>query len=146
MLARLLTGILGIVLTALGVPFTIIGLVGDDAFLAPGIPILAVGLVLLATCAALFRVEAARSRKRREGRRAQAEITAVRLHPGIRIGAMLTVDLSVRIPSVPGGPFTRRVLLPPTLAVGPGDEIEVLFDPSDPANFEPAVTAEHRLR
>jgi hypothetical protein len=143
---RLVTGILGIVFSALGVAFTIIGLAGVDGFLSPGIPILLAGLALLGVCARLFRRESERSRRRRNGRRVEAEVTDVRLHPNIRIGVMLTVDLTVRIPSVPGGPFTRRVLLPPTMSVGPGDTIELLFDPQEPANFEPAVTAEHRLR
>src|SRR3954451_14490499 len=104
MVTRLITGILGIVFTSLGLTFTIIGLVGQDEFLPIGVPFLVAGLASLGVCALLFRGEAARSRRRRDGRRAQAEVTGVVLHPGIRIGVMLTVDLSVRIPSVPGGP------------------------------------------
>ena len=146
MVTRLLTGIFGIVFTSLGVTFTILGLVGQDRFLTFGIPALIVGLASFTICALLFRRAAGLSRRRRDGRRAQAEITDVVLHPNIRIGAMLTVDLSVRIPSVPGGPFTRRVLVPPTMSIGAGDQIELLYDPADPANFEPAVTAEHRLK
>jgi hypothetical protein len=146
MVARLLTGILGLVFTTLGLTFTIVGLVSQDDFLPIGIPFLVAGLASLGVCALLFRRAGGLARRRRDGRRVQAEITDVRLHPNIRIGAMLTVDLSVRIPSVPGGPFTRRVLLPPTMSIGPGDPIELLVDPEDPANFEPAVTAEHRLK
>jgi len=146
MVLRLVTGITGIVATALGLTFTILGLVGPDEFLPIGIPILAVGLVDLTICAVLFRKAGEQSRRRRDGRRVSAEVVDVKLHPNIRVGVMLTVDLTVQIPSTPGGPFTRRVLLPPTFAVGAGDTIELMVDSEDPSNFEPVVTAEGRLR
>jgi hypothetical protein len=143
--ARLLTGILGIVFTSLGLTFTIIALVAQDEFLPIGLPFLVAGLASLAVCAVLFRRSAARGRRRTS--RVQAEVVDVVLHPGIRVGVYLTIDLTVRFPSVRGdGPFTRRVLIPPTMQLGPGDQVELLYDPDDPSNFETAAVAEKRLR
>ena len=144
MVARLLTGILGLVFTSLGLTFTIIALVAQDEFLPIGLPFLVVGVVLLGACVILFRRAAVLGRRRTT--RAAADVTDVVLHPGIRVGVFLTIDLSVRLPSVPGGPFTNRVLIPPTLQLGPGDKVDVYYDPSDPANFEVAATKEKRLR
>ena len=144
MVARLLTGILGLVFTSLGLTFTILGLVRRDDFLVIGVPFLVAGLASLGVCTLLF-ARAGAAGKRRT-RRAEADVTDVVLHPGTRVGVLLTIDLSVRIPSVPGGPFTSRVLIPPTMSLAAGDKVELLYDPDDPSNFVPAATAEHRLK
>jgi hypothetical protein len=145
-LARLLSGILGIVAVSLGVPFLAIGLAADDEFVVPGVVALAIGLVLLAVWALLLRKEFARRARLRNGRRLAAEVVDAKLQRHIRVGVMMTVDLTVRIDGVPGGAQTRRVQLPPSAGVKPGDRIDVFVDPDDPSNFEPAVTVEGRLR
>jgi hypothetical protein len=146
MVARLLTGILGIVFTSLGLTFTILGLVldGQSTFAIIGGPLLVAGLASLGVCVVLFKRAGAAGKRRTS--RAEAEVVDVVLHPGIRVGVYLTIDLTVRIPSVPGGPFTARVLIPPTMSLGPGDKVELLYDPGDPSNFETAAVAEKRLR
>lgn len=141
MIIRLLQMVLGLVGLGVGLPFLGVAAgTGDGVFLGLGAGMTAAGAVLLA----LFLLARRRERAWLAGAsRTQAEVVDARLHPHIRIGSMLTVDLTVRFG---GRTHTRRVLIPPTLALGPGDTVEVLYDPERPERFHPAVTIERRLR
>ena len=77
----------------------------------------------------------AAARRRRAGDRAQATIVAARLNPYVRIGVLLSYTLTVRFE--PAGEVTRPLLVSPATRLQAGDEIEVAYDPADPANFEP---------
>lgn len=152
MIMRLLSGILAVVVLPLGIVFTTIGLVADDVdsgspedFLKLGLLLLAVGLLLAVVFAVSWRGAAAAKRRRREGARAQARIIQARLHPGVRVGVLLTYDLTVAFPAA-GGEVTRRVMIAPNVQLTPGEEIEVAYDPADPANFEPAITIDQGRR
>lgn len=141
MISRLLFWILGFVGLATGLPFLVLGpVIGEPVFLILGAALTAAGAVLMA----LFLLGRRRHRAWLENAsRTQAEVVAARLNPHIRIGSMLAVDLTVRFH---GRTHKRRVLLPPTLAVGAGDTIEILYDRGRPERFEAAATVEGRLR
>lgn len=147
MITRLLTGILASVFLPLGVAFTGIGLVADDVdsgspddFLMIGVPLLAVGLALTAVFGVLMGRARAARRRRREGARAQATIVHAHLHSGVRMGVLLTYDLTVVFPA--GGEVTQRVFVAPNVPLTPGEEIEIAYDPAEPSNFEPAISIE----
>ena len=81
MVARLLCGILAIVLGLLGIVFTTLGLAGvqprqgsSDDWFTFGLPLAAAGLACVTAFVALARREAAARRRRRTGARASAEI------------------------------------------------------------------------
>ena len=141
MILRLVAAILAIVFVALGIPFSIIGLVTDaaeaDAFGATGLAALAAGLLFAAVFAVLHRRARAERRRRLAGSRASVEILEARLNHYTRIGVMLTYDLTIRFAD--GATFARKVLVPPTAPLKVGERIEVLHEPDDRGNFEVAT-------
>jgi hypothetical protein len=140
--ARVTIGILAIVGIALGVPFTILGIVmsgdGGTSFLVTGLA----GLFLGGIFAGLFLAFRGQDQKQRAARTstADAEVTDVQLHPGVRVGSMAYVTLTVRYPHATQGMQTvsRKLLIPPTMRPNPGTKLPVKYDPNDPANFAPA--------
>jgi hypothetical protein len=146
MVARLLCGILAIVLGLLGIVFTTLGLAGveprqgsfDDWFTV-GLPLAAAGLACVTAFVVLARREAAARRRRRAGTRASAEIVRADHKAGIQIGSLLTYDLTVRFAA--GGEVNKRLTVVPGTPLVPGETVDVLYDPSGPANFELADPA-----
>ena len=145
MITRLLTGILACVLVPLGIAFTVVGLVADDVdsgspegFLVVGPSFLAVGMLLVAVFAVLSRRAGAAPRRRQEGVRTMARIVHAHLLAGVRIGVLVTYDLTVTFPAA--GEVTRRVSVAPNVQLTAGEEIEIAYDPADPSNFEPAAS------
>ena len=146
---RMMTGIWALVVLVLGAVFLLLGvLLGDEqAFVAVGAGMLALGLVLALVTGLLHSRAQAERRRRREGARAVAEVLDARLHTMTRIGVMLTYTATVRF--APAGAterdITRKLLMPPTHPLQAGQRIEICYDPHDPANFEPlsAVDATH---
>jgi hypothetical protein len=141
---QVVCGILALVFTSLGVAFLAVGFAGagndPEGFQIIGAASLAAGLVFAGIAlVARSRLRAA-ARRRREGDRARATIVRAQLQPYTRIGVLLTYTLTVRF--APAGEVTRKLLVPPSLALKAGEEIEVVYDPEDPANFEPAESAE----
>ena len=144
MVVRLVTGILAAVFLPLGLVFTTIGLLAEDVdrgepegFLYAGIPLAVVGGGLLCAFAALQGRERDRRRRRREGLRASAEVVEARMNTGVRSGSKFALRLTVRF--APAGTATTSLMWDPMQPLRPGDRIEVLYDPADPANFEPAA-------
>jgi hypothetical protein len=142
MVKRLFCGILAAVFVPLGLAFTIVGLTvkhprsgKPEAFLYIGIPFLVVGLGLAVAFLVLRRREAERRRRRRAGLRATAEIVDAELNPHVRVGMSFSAKLTVDIPGA--GTVTRAVLVSPFTRLDPGTPIDVVYDPQDPANFEP---------
>jgi hypothetical protein len=144
MVYRLLCGILAAVFVPLGVVFTLVGLLDEHpdrgsprAFLYIGIPIAAAGFALLTTFLVLWRREAARRRRRRQGLRAGAEVVSAELNWRVRVNGRPLLTLTVRLADATvSGDFVLRHWPPPD----PGTRIDVVYDPANPANFEP-VTA-----
>ena len=143
MIKRVLSGILAVVLLPLGLTFVVLGLVLEDdgsgdkqGFLGAGIPLVLAGLALAGVFLLLRRREADRRRRRREGSRAPAEIVRAHFLAGVRVGALLAYDLTVSFPAA--GTVTRRVFVIPGTELIEGETIEVLYDPAEPDNFEPA--------
>ena len=143
MVTRLLTGILACVLVPLGAVFVVLGLVLDDLdrgepedFVYVGAPLLAAGLAFAAAFAVLRARERERGRRRKQGLRAVARVVRADWRSGIRVGAWLTYDLTVHFDA--GGTVTRRVLVMPGTKILAGESIEILYDPDEPSNFEPA--------
>ena len=145
MLARLLLAIFALTFLPLGLVFLVIGLVADDvdrgspeAFVWLGAVLTAVGAVLALAFAVLWRRERERRRRRRAGLRTRAQIVSVWMNPSVRSGARVSTKLTVRF--APAGEVATTVLaLPHTYTEGA--EIEVVYDPADPSNFEPVTTA-----
>lgn len=145
MITRLTSGILACVLLPLGIAFTAIGLAADDVdsgspegFLVTGLAILVAGVLCAVAFAALTgRARAARDR-RRNGARATARIVRAHLRAGVRVGVLLTYDLTVTFPAA--GEVTRRVLVAPNVTLVPGEDVEIAYDPADPADFELAAS------
>ncbi|HEX6025017.1 MAG TPA: DUF3592 domain-containing protein [Solirubrobacter sp.] len=141
MLARLLLGIFAITLLPMGVVFGVIGLVADDvdrgspeAFLYLGIVFTVVAAALAVGFGVLQRRELARRRRRRAGLRTRAEIVRVRLNPSVHSGARVSTHLTVRFAGA-GEVSTPLFALPHTYAEDA--TIDVVYDPAEPANFEP---------
>ena len=142
MVTRLVAGILALVFLLLGIPFLILGfaLDGEDAdgFRASGAITLVVGLLAAGVFLVLQRGAAA-ERRRRQGR-ASAEIVEARLHPYTRIGVLLTYTVTIRYThGARDRTFTRKLLVPPTVPLNAGEQVEVRYDPEDPGNFELAA-------
>jgi len=144
MLARLLLFIFAVTFLPIGIIFGAIGLLADDvdrgepeAFAYLGAVFTAVGLVLAVAFGVLQRREIARRRRRRAGLRTTAEIVSVRLNPNVRSGAKVSTNLTVRFSD--NTVSTKFLALPNTYAEG--TTIEVVYDPAEPANFEPVTTA-----
>jgi hypothetical protein len=145
MLIRLMAAIWAALLSAGGAVLLILPLLlsGDQEGLAGlGIVMLAIGIGL-GLIAALVHLRARVERARRT-ERAVAEIVRARLHTMTRIGVMLTYTLTLRFAPSGGAEteLTRKVLVPPTHPLEPGKRVEILYDPANPGNFEPASAAE----
>src|SRR5687768_3414375 len=145
MLARLLLFIFAVTFLPMGLIFLVIGLLADDvdrgepkAFVYLGAIFTVVGLVLAMAFGVLQRREFARRRRRRAGLRTTAEIVAVRLNSSFHSGAKVSTHLTVRFTGA-GEVSTTLLALPYTYTEGA--TIEVLYDPAEPANFEPVTTA-----
>ena len=145
MLARLLLFIFAATFLPMGIIFLVIGLVADDvdrgepeAFVYLGGVFTVVGGVLAIAFGVLQRREVARRRRRRAGLRTTAEIVSVRLNPSVHSGARVSTHLTVRFAGA-GEVSTKFLALPYTYTEGA--TIEVVYDPAEPANFEPVTTA-----
>jgi hypothetical protein len=143
MVLRLVFGILALTFLPLGVIFTVIGLTVDEVdegdpkvFAYIGIPLLVVGLGFAIAFFVLWRKERARRARRRAGLRARAEIVSADVNWKVRVNGKPALRLTVRWGDttasgtfLAGGDYSLRT----------GDTIEVLYDPADPTNFEPAA-------
>jgi hypothetical protein len=131
----LVLGILTLVFSVLGIAYTIVGLAGGpDAFTILGPVCLGTALV----CGAILVPLRARARAAQEAMtaRGRATVAGVELHPYVRVGSLVNVTLTVRLA---GREVSRRVNVSPLLRLEPGAEIEVAYDPADPARFEPLL-------
>jgi hypothetical protein len=139
---RLMAAIWAVLLVGGGVVLVVLGLVLEDGQEGLGAAMLAGGLGV-GLIAWLLHVRSRAVRARRT-ERATAEIVQARLHTMTRIGVMLTYTLTVRFAPLGGAEaeLTRKVLVPPTHPPESGERVEILYDPKDPGNFEPASTAE----
>lgn len=141
MLVRIVTGIVGLVLAALGTTFTILGLVLDgaeaDGFATVGPVLLLAGAASAAVSIGIGRREAARRRRRLAGPRTTARIVEARYLPGVRVGSAVAYALTVTF--VPAGTASRTILVAPGTPLGAGQEIQVAYDPDDPESFEPVI-------
>jgi hypothetical protein len=53
---------------------------------------------------------------------------------------VVTVTLTVRFAAGSGdGTFTRRLYVSPLARLEPGQQVEVAYDPADPADFVPSL-------
>jgi uncharacterized protein DUF3592 len=143
MALRLVLGILAATFIPLGVAFTVIGLTADEvdrgspeAFAYAGIPILVVGLALGGAFLVLWRKERVRRARRRAGLRAQAEIVSADVNWHVRVNGRPSLKLTVRF--APAGTVSGTFLAGGDYSLRTGDAIDVLYDPAEPANFEPA--------
>jgi hypothetical protein len=139
---RLMAAIWAALLLVGGLVLLILPLVlsDDQAGLAVGgAALVALGLASALT-AWMLHSGAIRKRLRRT-ERAQAEVVDARLHTMTRIGAMLAYTVTVRFAPLSGADaeFTRKLLVPPTHSLEPGNRIEVVYDPRDPGNFAPVL-------
>jgi hypothetical protein len=131
----LVLGILTLVFSVLGIAYTIVGFAGGpDAFTILGPVCLGTALV----CGAILVPLRARARAAQEAMtaRGRATVAGVELHPYVRVGSLVNVTLTVRLA---GREVSRRVNVSPLLRLEPGAEIEVAYDPADPARFEPLL-------
>ena len=143
MVLRLVFGILAVTFLPIGVIFTVIGLTVDEVdegdpkvFAYIGIPLLVVGLGFAVAFFVLWRKERARRARRRAGLRARAEIVSADVNWSVRVNGRPAIRLTVRWGDttasgtfLAGGDYSLRA----------GDTIEVLYDPAEPTNFEPAA-------
>ncbi len=148
MVIRLLTGILAAVFLPLGVVFVVIGLLVDhpdrgkpEDFVYIGAPFAVVGAALAVTFVVLWRREAGRRRRRRQGLRTGAEVVRAELDWRVRVNGRPMLRLTVRLPGaisgdgiVSGAFISRDGSLPAA-----GARIDVLYDPAEPSNFEPVA-------
>ena len=144
MVQRLVSGILAAVFLPLGVIFSLIGLLADDVdrgepegFLYAGLPLALIGAGFAVAFAVLQRRE--RARRARRTTRATAEVVEARINTGVRSSGKFGLRLTVRFE--PAGTATASLMWDPMQPLRPGDRVEVLYDPADPANFEPAGDA-----
>jgi hypothetical protein len=142
MALRLVLGILAVVFVPLGLIFTVLGLTVDEVdrgspegFVYAGLPILAVGLVFAGAFLVLWRKERARRARRRAGLRTRAEIVSAELNWAVRVNGRPALKLTVHF--APAGTVSGTFLAGGEQSLRAGDAIEVLYDPAEPANFEP---------
>jgi hypothetical protein len=142
MVLRLVLGILAVTLLPLGVVFVVVGLLVDEprsgepeSFVYVGAPLALAGLVLATAFAVLQRREIARRRRRRQGLRARAEVVTADVNWSVRVNGRPALRLTVRLP---GAGTVSGTFLAGREDPAPGDWIEVLYDPAEPSNFEPA--------
>jgi hypothetical protein len=123
--------ICALVFTLLGVAYTVGGLAGGpEAFRILGPAFLAGGLVLGAF--ALPARRRARAALAAQSTRGRATVVSAELHPYVRVGSLLNVTLTIRFG---GADHTRRLNVSPLVALQPGAEIDIAYDPANPANF-----------
>ena len=143
MIARLVTGILAVTFLPLGLVFLGIGLFIDEidsgtpAGLARvGAACAVAGILLSLVFVLLWRKEAKRRERRRAGLRASVEVLVADVRHGVQSNRKRGLRLAVRTPS--GETVTGSFLALPETAPAVGDRIEILYDPAEPQNFEPA--------
>jgi hypothetical protein len=148
MVARLVVGILALVILPLGVLFVVLGLVVEEPdrgrpedFLYAGAALAPAGAALAIAFALLQRREAARRRRRRNGVRTTAEVVRARLNPNVRNRSAQALTLTVRFAAAgtADGTVSRTLFAEPSSAPTAGGLIEILYDPTDPSNFEPVL-------
>jgi hypothetical protein len=148
MVVRLLLGILAVTFLPLGIAFVVVGLTVDEpdrgqpeAFLYSGIAFTAVGAALAIGFVVMWRREAERRRRRREGLRTTAEIVRAQFNPSVRVNGRLALKLTVRFATAgtPDGTVTTTVLAAPSNHPTEGERIEIVYDPAEPSNFEPVT-------
>lgn len=146
MVLRLTLGILAVTLVPLGVVFIVLGLVLDDphrsrpeAFVYVGAPLAVTGLLLTVAFVALWRREAARRRRRRQGLRTRAEVVRADVDRRVRVKDKPALRLTVRLPaaSTSDGTVSGTFFAAARYDMTPGEWIEIVYDPAEPANFEP---------
>jgi hypothetical protein len=144
---RLILGILAVTFVPLGVVFVVLGLVVDEpdrgrpeAFVYVGAPLALTGLAFTVAFILLWRREAARRRKRRQGLRTRAEVVRADLNFGVRLNGRPALRLTVRFPaaSTLGGTVSGTFFGGARYDLAPGEWIDIVYDPADPSNFEPA--------
>jgi hypothetical protein len=144
---RLVLGILAVTFLPLGAVFVVIGLVVEEPdsgrpedFVYVGTAIGLAGIACLVPFLILWRREAARRRRRREGPRATAEIVRARPNPRVRSRNWMYLDLTVRFPAAgtEDGTVTRTLVVDGSDHFPEGGHLEIVYDPEDPSNFEPA--------
>jgi hypothetical protein len=133
--AVLVFAILTLVFSILGIAYTVVGFAGGpEAFKILGPACLGTALVLAAILVPVRR--RARAAQAAMTARGRATVEGVELHPYVRVGSLVNVTLTVRLA---GREVSRRVNVSPLLRLEPGAEIDVAYDPADPARFEPLL-------
>jgi hypothetical protein len=139
--ARVVGGIFALVFSALGIAFLTIGLIDQaedaDGFRTLGTILLPVGLVLAALTLVAWRRtrRATAAEQAARTRRVTATVVEAKLQEHSRIGARHPLRLAVRFD---GRQQARTFYALPVGTPRPGDAIEIVYDPLDPANFAPA--------
>ena len=134
---RLVTGILTAVLIPLGAVFVLVGLFVDDgrAFVICGAVALGMGTAFAISFVSLTRHFRARDeRRKQEGVRDTALVEEAELQTYIRNGVLLTYDVTLRFAAA--GKISARVSVVPGTELVEGAEVPILYDPTEPANFE----------
>lgn len=146
MALRLTLGILAVTLVPLGVVFVVLGLVVDEpdrgrpeAFLYVGAPLALTGLAFTVAFILLWRREAARRQRRRQGLRTKAEVVRADVNWRVRLNGRPALRLTVRFPaaSTSDGTVSGTFVAGARYDLTPGEWIDILYDPAEPANFEP---------
>ena len=149
MVLRLILGILAVTLVPLGVVFVVLGLVLDepdrgqpDTFLYVGAPLALTGLAFTAAFIFLWRREAARRQRRRQGLRTRAEVVRADVDWGVRVNDRPALRLTVRLPaaSTSDGTVSGTFHTGAWYELTPGEWIDIVYDPAEPANFEPVAS------
>jgi len=121
----------------LGLTFLIVGLLVDDgkAFVVIGAIALGIGLAFAISFVSLLRRHRTRdARRKADGIRGMAIVEAAELKPYIRDGVLLTYDVTLRFDAA--GKISSRVAVVPGTELVEGTEVPILYDPTEPANFE----------
>jgi hypothetical protein len=143
---RLTLGILAVTLVPLGLVFVVLGLVVDEpdrgrpeAFLYLGAPLALVGLAFTAAFIVLWRREATRRQRRRQGLRTRAEVVRADVNWRVRVNGRPALRLTVRFPaaSTSDGTVSGTFLAGARHDLTPGEWIDIVYDPAEPSNFEP---------
>jgi hypothetical protein len=149
MVLRLVSGILAVTFLPLGLAFVVVGLVVDkpdsgspEAFVYVGIPLALAGVACAVVFVVQWRRERARRARRRQGLRARAEVVEADVNWSVRVNGRPALRLTVRFAGA--GTVGGTFLVGPGPAPAPGESIDVLYDPADPSNFEPAPAQQLR--
>jgi hypothetical protein len=143
---RLTVGILAVTLVPLGVVFVVLGLVVDEpdrgrpeAFLYVGAPLALTGLAFTVAFILLWRREATRRQRRRQGLRTRAEVVRADVNWRVRLNGRPALRLTVRFPAAntSDGTASGTFLAGARYDLTPGEWIDIVYDPAEPANFEP---------